>query len=177
MNQLTQKPFMRVFNGNQKLDKTQLRALFLKQLNNIYAVKTYLVKQLPGIADKATFPDLKNAILSGLDQIQLQILRMQVIYKIFDTKPDTNSQTGVKTLSPDDFFAGNHDDQLPAEKDIDILVYLQIAESIEISYFATLKNIAHALKHPEVSTLIEHNFDSAVDSKKLFELIAKEYIE
>ncbi|QKJ29736.1 DUF892 family protein [Mucilaginibacter mali] len=167
---------MRVYNGDLKLDEAALRKLFLRQLDNVYCIKKHLVKILPSLADKASFPDLKNAILENADQIKLQLLRMDVIYKIYNATYKDQKCIGVKTLSLEAYVASRIEKQLPVERDLALLIHLQITESVEMAYFNVLKNIAASLNNNEVETLLQQNFETAVSSMKLYELIAKEYI-
>ncbi len=167
---------MRVFNGDLKLDDAALTKLFLKQLDNIYCIKKHLLKVLPGLADKASFPDLKEAILENTDQIKLQVLRMDVIYKIYGAAYKNHNCMGVKTMSLEAYIAAKVEDQSAVDRDLALLIHLQITESVEMAYFGVLKNIAASLDNKEVQALLDQNFDTAVNSKKLYELIAKEYI-
>ena len=73
---------MRLFNGNQKMDEESLKKVFLMQLSNIYSIKTYLIANLPMMANSASFKDLKLAILENITDITLQLRRMDVIYKL-----------------------------------------------------------------------------------------------
>ena len=78
----TKKSRIRLVDGNQNIEKKALKEIFLSQLNNIFGIKTYLVINLPVMARSANFRDLKLAMLEGADEIKLQMLRMEVIYKL-----------------------------------------------------------------------------------------------
>lgn len=170
------KPVMRVYNGDLKLDDNTLKKLFLQQLDNVYCIKKHLVKVLPSFAENASFADLKAAILESTDQIKLQILRMDVIYKIYRAAYQDHHCVGVKTLSLETYMATRIDGQLPVERDLNLLIHLQITESVEVAYFGVLKGIAANLSETEVKILLDQNFESAIRCKNLYELIAKEYI-
>lgn len=174
--QNTSKAVMRVYNGKLKLDESALKRLFLQQLDNVYCIKKHLVKILPALAENATFPDLKAAILESADQIKLQILRMDVIYKIYGASYTDHTCIGVKTLSLETYLATRVKKQSLVERDLALLLHLQITESVEVAYFTVLKNIAINLDNAETNTLLEQNLGSAVECKKLYELIAREYI-
>jgi ferritin-like metal-binding protein YciE len=176
MKQTASKAIMRVFNGNLKLDNAALTKLFLKQLDNIYCIKKHLLTILPSLADKACFPDLRDAILESADLIKVQLLRMDVIYKIYKTSCKIKNCVGVKTLSLEAYLAARIEEQSPVERDLALLIHLQITESVEMAYFDVLRHIADSLNNKEVQTLLEQNFEAAVSSKKLYQLIAKEYI-
>lgn len=170
------KPVMRVYNGELKLENDTLKKLFLQQLDNVYCIKKHLVKVLPSFAENASFPDLKAAILESTDQIKLQILRMDVIYKIFNAAYRDHYCVGVKTLSLETYMATKVDGQLPVERDLNLLIHLQITESVEVAYFGVLKKIAANLENEEVKILLDQNFESAIHCKNLYKLIAREYI-
>jgi ferritin-like metal-binding protein YciE len=173
---MKQKAVMRVFSGDMKLDDTALTKLFLKQLDNIYCIKKHLLEVLPKLADNASFPALKEAILESIDQIKVQILRMDVIYKIYSAKYQPHNCIGVKTMSLEAYIAAKVIEQTPVERDLALLIHLQITESVETAYFGVLKSIADSLNNEEVVALLDQNFETAASSKKMFELIAKEYI-
>ena len=170
------KAVMRVYNGDLKMDNAALKKLFLKQLNNIYCIKKHLIQTLPSLADEASFPDLKEAIAESIDQLKMQILRMEVIYKILSSKYSGEKCMGVKTMSLEAYIAARVEDQSPVERDMSLLIHLQITESVEMAYFGVLKNIAASLNNKEIEVLLSQNFDSATSSKKLYDLIAREYI-
>jgi ferritin-like metal-binding protein YciE len=176
MKQTTSKAVMRVFNGDLKLDDTALTKLFLKQLDSIYCIKKHLLTVLPSLADKASFPDLREAILESADLIKVQVLRMDVIYKIYKTSCKIQNCMGVKTLSLEAYIAATVEEQSPLERDLALLIHLQITESVEMAYFDVLKHMADSLNNKEVQILLAQNFEAAVSSKKLYQLIAKEYI-
>lgn len=170
------KGMMRVYNGDLKMDDASLKKLFLKQLDNIYCIKKHLVKVLPQLADKASFTDLKEAIIENIDQVKMQILRLEVIYKIYTAKYQEEKCIGIKTLSLEAYIAAKVEDQQPVERDMALLIHLQITESVEMAYFSVLKNMAASLNNKEVEVLLNENFETATNSKKLYELIAREYI-
>lgn len=170
------KPIMRVMNGNMQLDKVTLKRLFLKHLDNVYCVKKHLVKILPSIAEKASFDDLRSAIITSIDLIKMQILRMDVIYKIMKGKYNEANCTAIKDFSIEAATKMPLDSKISLENDLTLLIHLQIIESHEIAYFDVLKSLTPTLHDMEIETLLEQNFDTSISSKNLYELIAKEYL-
>lgn len=167
---------MRVFDGGQKLDETSLNKLFLKQLDNIYCIKKQLLKILPSLANTASFPGLKTAITENLDQIKMQILRMDVIYKIYKAKYSEENCIGIKTISFEAYLSQNNSNLPDVERDLALLFHLHIIEGMETAYFNILKRIASNLENKDIEVLLEQNFETSVKNIKLYELIEKEYI-
>jgi ferritin-like metal-binding protein YciE len=176
MDRYSSKAVMRVYNGGQKLSESSLVKLFLKQLDSVYCIKKHLLTVLPSMADKASFPDLKAAILDSADQIKIQLLRIDVIYKMYNAEYTDDRCIGIKTLSLEAYMATRVEDQQAVERDLSLLIHLQIIESVEMAYFEVLKRLASSLNNKEVDVLLSQNFETATRSKHLYELIAKEYI-
>jgi ferritin-like metal-binding protein YciE len=166
---------MRLFNGHQKLSKKSLKKVFLMQLSNIYCIKCYLVANLPVIAESASFRDLKNAILEGVDEIKLQILRMDEIYSIIGEAYSPHQCVGVRALTLEAYKSSKSPDMSDLETDLMLLYHMNTLESIEISSFTALRDIASSLPNDDLSILLKQNLDIAKDNKELYDLISKEY--
>lgn len=172
----TSNQYMRLFSGHLKMDEAALTDLFLGQLGNIYCAKSHLVTVLPDLAEKATFAELKQFILDGVYKIKMQILRMDVIYKSFEIQYTEEKCMGIKSITLEAYLAGAADDKSPLVIDMSILTHLRIIESIEITCFDILADIARSLKNADVMTLLDQNLKTAIDTKRMFELISLEYI-
>ncbi len=170
------KPQMRLFNGHLKLNQDAIKRVFLLQLGNIFCIKSYLVENLPVFAFKASFADLKLAILEGVGDIKVQILRMEHIYSIIGEKYNPQHCTGVKALTMEAFAATKKIKVSGLETDLGMLIHLSMLESVEIVSFNSLHTLAKSLPQDDLSILLQQNLDMAKDSKELYELITKEYI-
>lgn len=168
--------YMRLFSGHLKMDEATLTDLFLGQLGNIYCAKSHLVTVLPDLAKKASFNELKDCILDGIGKIKMQILRMDVIYQQFGIEYTEEKCMGIKSITLEAYLASSADGKSPLHIDMSILTHLRIIESIEITCFNILSDIARSLKHKDVETLIDQNLQSAINTSRIFELISLEYI-
>jgi len=168
--------YMRLFKGHLKMDEATLTDLFLGQLGNIYCAKSHLVMVLPELAAKASFPELKEVILEGIGNIKMQILRMDVIYQNFGINYTEEKCIGIKSIALEAYLASNADGKSPLHIDMSILTHLRIIESIEITCFNILSDIAASLKNKDVEILIGQNLQSAINTSRIFELISLEYI-
>jgi ferritin-like metal-binding protein YciE len=167
---------MRLFNGHQKMDQAALKKVFLLQLSNIFCIKLYLVEHLPIMAEVASFADLKNAILESVDEIKVQLLRMEIIYKAIGEVYSPRQCLGVKELT----VAAYKDSQLPGmsklETDLMLLFHLKTLESINITCYKGLHELALSLPGKDLALLLKQNLDMVTESKDLYDLISKEYI-
>jgi ferritin-like metal-binding protein YciE len=167
---------MRLFNGHHKLEEASLRKVFLMQLGNIFSVKTYLIDNLPLMAESASFQDLKFAILETIDDIRVQLLRMDVIYKMIGEHYQPQQCMGVRALTIEIFVTGKTPGLSHLERDLLLLYHLNNLESIEISSFTFLRDMALSMPVKDMTILLHQNLDMAKDNKELFEMITREYI-
>ena len=167
---------MRLFNGNQKMDEESLKKVFLMQLSNIYSIKTYLIANLPMMANSASFKDLKLAILENITDITLQLHRMDVIYKLIGEEYHPRQCLGVRALTMEAYVASKAPGMTKLETDLYMLYHLDILHSLEISCFSSLHDIALSIIPNELTVLLKQNLDIAKDNKELCEMITKEYI-
>ncbi|WP_374951886.1 DUF892 family protein [Mucilaginibacter sp.] len=173
---MTKKSNMRIFNGHLMLEESSLRKVFLMQLGNIFSVKTYLIANLPLMAESASFQDLKHAILESIADIQVQLLRMDVIYKLIGEQYAPQQCMSIRALTTEIFVAAKTPDLSHLERDLLLLYHLNNLGSIEISSFTFLKELALTMPLGDLTILLHQNLDMAKDNKELFEMITQEYI-
>jgi ferritin-like metal-binding protein YciE len=172
----TKRSNMRLFNGHLKMDGASVRKIFLMQLSNIYSIKTYLVANLPLMAQAATFKDLEHAILETIDDIRLQLLRMDAIYDIINETYHHRQCVGVRALTMEAYVISKAPGMSKLETDLYMLYHLNMLESLEISCFTALHTLSLAMPNKDMALLIKQNLDMAKDNKELYEMISREYI-
>lgn len=168
--------YMRLVNGHLKMDEDTLTDLFTGQLNNIYCAKKHLVTVLPTLAEKASFHELKKVIIEGIGNIKMQILRMDVIYQKLGATYNEEKCIGVRSIAMEAYMASHAESGSPLLMDMCILTHLRIIESIEVTCFDILTDIATSLKNDDIVILMGQNLRSAINTKRVFELISQEYI-
>src|ERR1700761_8308484 len=125
-----------------QLEPSQLRDFFTNQLNYIFCAKSHLAERLPDMAGQADFNDLKYAIMETCEGIERQILRITEIYNLLDKKPELENCDGLIAFIEDGFNGIYIQRGKPGLRDLAILFYLSIIESIEVTTFRTLQIIA-----------------------------------
>lgn len=152
-----------------------LTRLFVHHLNRLYFSKCYLAGKIADLIDLASFNALELGLQEFADDLQKQIERMKAIYLIIDEKPSDTNCNPIKAIIRDNFCLDD-EQEMSAQVDTDILLYIQMLEQINITACQMLKLLADKLGYPEVKQLLLECFDEAVDNNGLFELIAKEYL-
>lgn len=152
-----------------------LKPVFLHHLTRIYNGKRLLQQRTDNLKNMASFKDLEMAIQEFTGDVNKQLKRMEEIYALIGETPAPEISNPISSIVKDEFFLDT-EHNLPLLNDLDLVLYLQILEHINITSYRMLIMIAKMLKYDEVKQLLTENFDESAANDKLFTLIAKEYI-
>jgi ferritin-like metal-binding protein YciE len=159
-----------------KLNNDQLRQTFVHNLNRMYFGKLFLSQKMDTLIETASFKTLKLALTEMAQDVINQINRMSEIYGLINERPTNESNNPLKTIVKDEFCL-NTTDQMPVINDMDIILYVQILEHINITAYRLMKMTAPILNNKKVEQLLTECFDESVEDDHLFVLITKEYIK
>ncbi len=157
------------------LNDVLLKEVFHHHLNRIYNGKCFLHKTLPGLIDLASFKGLQLAIEEFGGDVAKQIDRMELIYKMINEVPVNDDCNPIKNIVKDEFCL-DESQTIPLLNDLDVTLYVQVLEHVNITSYRMLIMIAKMLKHDNIIQMLQESFDESQDNDKLFTLIAKEYI-
>jgi ferritin-like metal-binding protein YciE len=153
-----------------------LKLLFIHQLNRVNCTKGYLIRNLPLLIEIASFRTMKLAIQEDLDDVKKQQLRIDEMYKLLGSKPSDEGCEVVKSVIEEAFNLGNNAGKSTIVNDMDIILYVQLIENIELTSFRMLKLIAQFLGNDEITQMVTECFDENIDNDRLFTLISEEYL-
>ncbi|SDD72859.1 Ferritin-like metal-binding protein YciE [Mucilaginibacter pineti] len=157
------------------LDPQLLKQVFIHNLNRIYFGKCYLNNNLAHIMDLASFKALKLAIGEFWDDVKKQITRMEEIYANIGEIPSDKNCNPIKSIVKDEFCL-DEDQSLSILRDMDIIMYLQLLEHVNITSCRMLIMVAKLLEHETAQQLLTECFDESMDNDQLFMIISKEYL-
>ncbi|GGB18792.1 MULTISPECIES: DUF892 family protein [Mucilaginibacter] len=162
-------------NTPKTLDNDLLKQVFVHNLNRIYFGKCYLDKHLGHLKGLASFTALQQAIQEFWDDIKKQIERMNKVYTLIDEIPSDKNCNPIKSIVKDEFCL-DEEQTIPVLLDMDIMLYLQLLEHINITSCHMLIMVAQQLNYTEAQQLLTECKDESIDNDELFTLISKEYI-
>jgi ferritin-like metal-binding protein YciE len=157
------------------LDQQLLKQVFVHNLNRIYFGKCYLNKNLAHIMQLASFTALQQAIQEFWDDVKKQIARMEEVYKLIDETPSDKNCNPIKSIIKDEFCL-DEEQSIPILSDMDVIMYIQLLEHINITSCRMLMMVAKQLKYANAQQLLTECFDESIDNDQLFILISKEYL-
>ncbi len=157
-------------------NQSNLEHLFVHQLNRVNCTKGYLIRNLPLLVEMASFKNMKLAIQEDLDDVKKQQLRIDEMYKLLNSQPSDEGCEVIKSVLEEAFNLGNNTGKSTIMNDMDIILYMQLIEHIELTSFRMLKLIAQFIGNDEVTQMVKECFDENIDNDKLFILISEEYL-
>jgi ferritin-like metal-binding protein YciE len=162
-------------NPRQQPNEDYLKPIFLHHLIRIYDGKRLLQQRTDNLKRMASFKALEMAITEFTGDVNKQIERMETIYKLIGETPSPEVCNPLRSIVKDEFYLDSEQD-IALLNDLDLVLYLQILEHINITSYRMLIMIAKLLKYDEVKQLLKENFDESAANDQLFTLIAQEYI-
>ncbi|MDO3645257.1 DUF892 family protein [Mucilaginibacter sp. L3T2-6] len=158
------------------LNPEQLRGFFLAHLNRIRCAKSHLYERLPELEEQADFKDLKQAISETWEAIGRQIARMDEIYVLLEEEPPKAYADELVEFLENGFSAIFQDRATVKLRDLSIIFYLSLIESIELVSFQILHMAAVDFPGKQIRQLLQKNFDESKADRVLFLQITAVYI-
>ena len=157
--------------------KLDLKQLFIHQLNRVNCTKGYLTRNLPRLQEIASFNTMKLAIREDLEDVQKQQSRIDEIYSLLQAEPSDEGCEVIKSIIDEAYNLNNNSGKSTIINDMDVILYMQLIENIELTSFRMLKMIAGYMGNKQISQMLTECFDENVDNDRLFTLISAEYLE
>lgn len=154
-----------------------LRQHFIHHLNRVYFGKRYVKEHLPNLIKLTTFKKLKQGIEETWSDIKNQVERLESIYQLLDLEPARENCVPIIAVFKDAFEPQDYGTDNYLLNDIDIILYLQLLEHMNLTSYRMLKILAEALNYKEAEQMLLESFDESSDNDKLFLMIADEYVK
>jgi len=149
--------------------------IFVHNLNRLYFAKRYLDQKMPKLIEMASFKALQLGMNEFWEDVKKQIARMEKIYEVINEYASDKNCNPLKAIVKEEFCL-NEKHELAILNDMDLIMYVQVLENINITTYALLKTVAQRLDYDHIEQLLTECFDESVDNDALFELITKEYV-
>ena len=162
--------------ASQLTDPAILQQLFNHNLNRMYFGKRYLNDNMPHLIETASFRTLQLALGELQGDVKKQLGRLEEIYRLAGITPSSDECIPIKSIFKETFALEKKGIGLELLGDIDMILYMQLIEHINITAFRMLLILSKALNFTEISQLLIESFDESVDDDHLFTMIANEYL-
>jgi ferritin-like metal-binding protein YciE len=157
-------------------DPSVLKHLFTHNLNKLYYGKLYIKNNLDHLIEVASFKALQLALQELQDDVDKQLGRLNEIYQTLNITPSNEECIPVKAIFKETFALEKKGIGQELLGDMNIMLYMQLIEHININAFRMLRILAKHLKLTEIEQLLLESFDESIDDDRLFMLITTEYL-
>lgn len=147
-----------------------LQDLFEETLKDLYYVEKKLVKTLPQMAQKASSPELRQAIDEHLAETETHVERLEQIFELLDKKATAKTCEALEGLLREAEEVTAEISDKPT-LDAAIISSAQTVEHYEIARYGTLACWAAEIGNSEVAELLEQTLEEEKTAdEKLSEL-------
>lgn len=154
------------------IDMKNLQDLFIEQLRDLYDGERQITEALPKLMQKASNPELKNALKEHLGVTRTHTQRLKEIFQGLKQKPGGETCKGMKGVikEGDDLVSKGND---PGLIDASIITSAQRVEHYEIAGYGTVKAFAQQLGKLEFARLLEQTLSEEKEADSLLSQIAE----
>jgi ferritin-like metal-binding protein YciE len=159
--------------SSQKLNS--MEDLFFFEICDLYDAEKRLVDALPKMADAASSPSLKRAVLDHLAQTKRQVSRLEQIFVQLGRSASRETCDAMKGLISEceDIISL---DGSPDVKDAALIGAAQRVEHYEIAGYGTARSFAERLGHNDAVRLLQTTLDEEASTDKKLTQLAEENI-
>jgi ferritin-like metal-binding protein YciE len=152
-----------------------LNDLFVETLKDLYYVEKKLVKTLPKLSEKATSPELKQAMQDHLEETETHVQRLEQVFELLDQRAVAKTCEALEGLIREaEEVTGEIDDE--QTMDAAIISSAQTVEHYEIARYGTLACWAAEIGNTEVAELLEQTLEEEKSADEKLSLIAEDQI-
>lgn len=148
-----------------------LRDLLIDQLKDLHNAEAQLVKALPKVAKAATSDELREAILSHLEETRGQMDRLDQIFEMLDVKPGRKKCKAMEGLLAEGSEIVAEDAE-PMVHDAAIIAAAQRIEHYEIAAYGCSRTFATNLGEHAVADLLQQTLDEEAAADEALTQIA-----
>lgn len=147
----------------------------MEELKDLYSAEKQLVKALPKMAQAAEDIQLKDALLSHLEETKGQVTRLEEVFRDLGKTPKAVTCKAMKGLIEEGEEAVEKTEKCPA-RDAAIIGAAQRVEHYEISAYGTAHTHAMVLGLQRAEDLLQQTLDEEKEADNKLNDIAKNSI-
>jgi ferritin-like metal-binding protein YciE len=135
-----------------------LRELYINQLQYLHSAEKQITDALPKMIEKATDPQLKQALDQHLQETRGHITRLEQILQSAtgDVKSKKNKGLAALITEGEDLIEDASDDSV---RDAGIIAAAQKVEHYEMAAYGTVRTFAEILGHSDQADLLDTTLD------------------
>ncbi len=149
-----------------------LNDLYIAELKDLYSAEDQIVKALPKVIEKATAPELRQALENHLEETRGHVARLEQIFEMHGEEAKKQKCKGMQgVLAEGEEMIGY--DATPEVRDAAIISACQRVEHYEMAAYGTVRTYAEQMGHERAAALLQETLDEEVAAdEKLTDIAA-----
>jgi ferritin-like metal-binding protein YciE len=148
-----------------------LKELYVGELEDLYDAEKRIVKALPKVAEAATEPELREALLHHLEQTKGHVNRLERVFQGLGKSAKGKTCDGMKgILTEGEDTLDDIDD--PSVRDAAIIAAAQRVEHYEIAAYGTVRKWAEQLQDSSGTRILEETLQEEKEADRKLTNIA-----
>ncbi len=150
-----------------------MQELFVDELKDLYSAEKQIVRALPKLAKVVTSEDLKQALLSHLEETKGHVARLEQAFQTLGKKPTGKTCVGMKGVLEEGSEMLEDTDK-GVVRDAGLISAAQRVEHYEMAGYGSARDFAKMLGQGEIATLLEQTLEEEKAADKKLTLISKQ---
>jgi ferritin-like metal-binding protein YciE len=150
-----------------------MQELLIDELKDLYSAEKQIVRALPKLAKAATTPELKQAILSHLEETKNQVTRLEKISELVGKKLTGKTCVGMKGVLEEGSEV-LEDTGKGTIRDAALIAAAQRVEHYEMAGYGSAREFAKLLGLSEVASLLDETLAEEKAADKTLSGVAKQ---
>jgi ferritin-like metal-binding protein YciE len=152
-----------------------LHKLLKEEIQDLYSAEKQIIETQPKLIEKASDPELKNALEMHLEETNEQIRKLEEVANNLDIELNGKQCIGMKGIineAQEDLTKYNNE----RETDLLIIALAQRIEHFGIASLGTARNYAQKMDHTKEATLLDEIIKEEGNTDKFLTTMAEQII-
>ena len=150
-----------------------LEELFVDELKDLYSAEKQITKALPKLAKAVTSVELREALLSHLEETKGQIARLEQMFQILGKKATGKTCVGMKGVLEEGSEMLEDTDKGEV-RDAGLISAAQRVEHYEMAGYGSARDFAKLLGRNEIAALLDQTLAEEKAADKKLTMISKQ---
>jgi ferritin-like metal-binding protein YciE len=150
-----------------------MQELLIDELKDLYSAEKQIVRTLPKLARAASSPELREALLSHLEETKVHVSRLEKIGEIVGKKLTGKTCVGMKGVLEEGSEV-LEDTEKGVVRDAALIAASQRVEHYEMAGYGSAREFAKLLGHLDIAALLNETLAEEKGADKKLSVISKQ---
>jgi ferritin-like metal-binding protein YciE len=151
---------------------SSLHDVFLLKLQSLYDIESEIIKALPKMIKRATYPELKSGFEDHLEVTKMQKERLEDVFDELGEKSKKVSVDAIRGLIKDVSWLLQQK-MTPEARDASLIAAAQYIEHYEIAGYGTALAWAEEMGHDTIADMLQETLDEERQADETLTVLAE----